>query len=440
MNEMKLEDLLSNDPDVRFGAATELGVRDADALEPEDYYVAVADRLRYRRDEDAMALLHRLLGHPEPLVQASAAGALAAKDPEVGVPFLEALLLTDDRKVRSRVVESLCRIRTGEHGRLLARTLWSLYQSRHTIDPSDDWTRDLRRSITNTLGILGDSYAVNSLGQAVMDVDPVVRANAALALGLIMDKQAVPVLVKALDDKDDRVRLEAVQALVLLEDPSVSTALLRKLDDPEPAVVAAATTGLGWFGNAEARPRLLRLIEGESDRIARAAFRSLRQIGFVVSVRELATTVDSPDTEVRTRSLAVTLLGLTGESEALLPLLTALRNRAVSVKIAAARALGRLAHRGATTHLVAVLEEDQPAVVHKEVVRALGELGDPSVGWALRQASKSRDRELAHAAELTLVRLGRAKSAPEQVEPSHESTRTRAPHLLLRAGRFDERL
>ena len=440
MNQTQFEDLLSNDPEIRREAAAELGVREADELEPEDYYVAVVDRLSYRHDEGAMGILHRLLGHPEPLVQASAAGALVARDPELGVPVLEALLLTDDRKVRHVVVESLCRIRTEECGRLLAQILWSLYQSRHTIDPCDDWTRDLRRSIVNTLGDICHPYALNSLGQAITDVDPGIRARAALALGLIMDKRAVPVLVKALDDKDDRVRFEAVEALGLLGDRSVSAALLRKLDDPEPAVVAAAATGLGWLGDAEAVPRLLRLVEGESDRIARAAFRSLRQIGYVVVVRELVAKLESPNTDVRTRSVVVALLGLTGGSEALPPLLTALWNRAVPVKIAAARALGRLANRRATGYLADVLEDDQPAAVHKEVVRALGELGNPSVRLALLQASKSRDRELARAAELTLVRLGLARFEREQTGPSQESGRTRAPHLLLRAGRFGERL
>ncbi len=440
MNKKGLEDLLSQDPDVRLKAASELGVRDADELEPVDYCVAVADRLRYRRGEDALLILHRLLAHPEPLVQASAAGALVPTDPEVAVPVLEALLLTDDRKVRYRVVESLCRIRTGENGRLLAKILWPLYQSRSAIDPSDDWIRDLRRLITNTLGDVGDSYAVISLEQAVTDVDPEVRANATEALGLINDQLAIPVLVQALDDKDDRVRLEAVKALGLLGDRSVSAAVLPKLDDPESAVAAAAATSLGWLGYVEAVPRLLRLIEGESDRIARASFQSLRQCGYVVSARELATKLESPDAEVRTRSMMVSLLGLTGEAEALPPLLTALGNRAVPVKIAAARALGRLADRRAAGYLAEVLEDDQPTVVHKEVVRALGALGDPSVGWVLRLASKSQDQELAHAAEATLVWLGLARLAPERSEPSRDSTHTRAPQLLLRAGRFGERL
>ncbi len=441
MDRSDIEELFSDDPGVRRDAADKLGVSDVDLPEPEDYYIAVATRLASRGAKEALPRLHRLLGHPEHLVRANAACAVAAIDPTVGVPILEILLMENDRGVRRRVMETLCRSRADGVGRLLARTLYAMYQARHAIDPRDDWTRDLRRRMTVALGIEGEPYALNSLGQAILDGDPQVRASAAWALGEIADAAVVPVLVDALDDPDDEVRFRAASSLGNLRDGRASDALLRKLDDPQPKVAAAAARSLGSLRKPRAVPELLRVIAGESDRVARAAFDALETIGYPTSVPELTDELASPDIDAERRVAAVSLLGLTGEGPALPPLLTALGNPAIPVRIAAARALGRLGNRAATGHLTDVLEdEDQPRDVLLAVLRALGDLGDTSAILALRAVSESPDQVLAKATHRTLVRLGYALVVTEKREALPDSVRTRAPRLLLRAGRFDERL
>ena len=100
------------------------------------------------------------------LVRASAAGAVARIDPALGLPILETLLEEDDREVRSRVVDALCDTDAPEVAGLLSRILLSLYPDNRAIDPSDDWTRDLRRRMTLTLGRKGDAYALPSLTHA----------------------------------------------------------------------------------------------------------------------------------------------------------------------------------------------------------------------------------------------------------------------------------
>ena len=441
MNRSDIEALFSDDPGVRRDAAGKLGVRDVDLLEPEDYCIEVATRLASRGGKEALPMLHRLLGHPEPLVRANAACAVAVIDPELGVPILETLLMENDRAVRRRVMETLCRIRADGVGRLLARTLYAMYQNRRAIDPRDDWTRDLRRLMTVALGMEGESYALNSLGQAIFDGDPQVRASAAWALGEIADAAVVPVLVHALDDPDDEVRFRAASSLENLRDGRASDALLRKLGDPQPRVAAAAARSLGSLRKPEAVPELLRVIAGESDRVARAAFDALGKIGYSTSVPQLTDELASPNTDVEREVAAVSLLGLTGEGPALPPLLTALGNAAIPVRIAAVRALGRLGNRAATGYLTEVLEdEDQPREVLLAVLRALGDLGDASAVLALRAASEWPDQMLATATHRTLVRLGYARVIPEKREALPDPGRTRAPRLLLRAGRFDERL
>ena len=147
--------LFSNDDTVRKAAAAKLGVRDPRLLEPEDYLIEVANRLGRRQARSALPRLQELLGHPDVLVRASAAGAVAKIDPALGLPMLEALLEEDNREVRSRVVDALCDTDAPEVAGLLSRILLSLYPDNRAIDPSDDWTRDLRRRMTLTLGLEG---------------------------------------------------------------------------------------------------------------------------------------------------------------------------------------------------------------------------------------------------------------------------------------------
>ena len=251
----------------------------------------------------------------------------------------------------------------------------------------------------------------------------------------------MPVLVHALDDPDDEVRLRAASSLENPRDGRASDALLRKLGDPQPRVAAAAARSLGALREPKAVPELMRVIAGESDRVARAAFDALGKIGYSTSVPQLTDELASPNTDVEREVAAVSLIGLTGEGPALPPLLTALGNAAIPVRIAAARALGRLGNRAATGYLTEVLEdEDQPRDVLLAVQRALGDLGDASAVLALRAASEWPDQVLATATHRTLVRLGYARVVPEEREALPDSGRTRAPRLLLRAGRFDERL
>ena len=213
MRRSEIEELFSEDNGVRSSAARKLGVRNADRLESEDYLAEVAERLASADGEAALPALHRLLGHPDALVRANAACSVAVLEPDLGVPILETLLSENDREVRRRALATLCRIRPPGVGPLLSRTLLTLYQAKLSIDPSDDWTRDLRRRMAVALGWEGEAYAVNSLRQAIRDGDPQVRAAAAWALGKIRNPAAMPDLVDALDDRDGAVRQRVVEAL-----------------------------------------------------------------------------------------------------------------------------------------------------------------------------------------------------------------------------------
>ena len=430
--------LFSNDKNVQIPAATELGVRNAQRLEPEDRLIAVANELGHLREDRALSKLQALLGHPDVLVRTSAAGAVARINPALGLPMLETLLEEDDREVRSRAVEALCDTDAPEVVGILSRILLSLYQDSRIIDPSDDWTHDLRGLMTRTLGRLQDAYALPSLMHAARDGDPKIRGDAVWALGMIKTVEALPILLQSLDDRDGTVRRQAAHALNGLEDPQATDALLRALHDPDPMVVAAAVAALASSSVQRAAPELLRLMGGESNRVARAAEAALDRVQYDLRVPTPTDQLAPPDTDTETKvAAAAAALGIIGNGGALMHLVTALDSRAVPVRVAAARALGRLGDRRAVPHLVGVLEDDSSAEVLQVAAQALGELGDPSVASALEAAKTSPSGAVRRAAQLALVRMGRSRIAPE--DPS-QRTRRPAPRLLMKRGTFDQRI
>ena len=435
--------LFSTNAELQSTAASRLGITDPASLEPEDRLIEIADRLGRREARAALPQLHMLLGHPDALVRASAAGAVAKIEPDLDLPILETLLEEESREVRCRVVKALCDLNAPGVARTLSRILLSLYGDRGGIDPSDDWTLDLRRQMTLMLGIWEDAYALASLTHAARDGDPKVRSNAVWALGMIRDTDTLPVLLQALQDTDEQVRRLAAEALNELRDPRAGDRLLQTLRDPNPQVVVAAVTALAVLRDRGAVPELLRIMGGESDRAARAAAAALSTLDHDLTAPTLIDRLVSPDSDTETKADAAAALGVMGDRDALPHLVTALRSGSVPVRIAAARALGRLGCLGrgfVVPRLAEVLEGEPSAEVMQVTARALGHLGDPSIAYALEAAQKSPNATARQAAQMALVRLGRARITPEDHHgPSHR-TRQRAPRLLMKRGTFDQRV
>ena len=85
---IRIDDLLAKDAPTRVRAAEQLGIASRQRLEDldyEEYLAVVAGRLAGVDAKTSMPLLHRLLGHPDPLVRANAAGSVAKHDPSLGL-------------------------------------------------------------------------------------------------------------------------------------------------------------------------------------------------------------------------------------------------------------------------------------------------------------------------------------------------------------------
>jgi HEAT repeat protein len=81
------------------------------------------------------------------------------------------------------------------------------------IERLKDRNSDVRRSVAEALGKIGDARAVEALIEALKDEDRGVRESVAWALGAIGDARAVDSLIKTLKDDDYFVRESAKVAL-----------------------------------------------------------------------------------------------------------------------------------------------------------------------------------------------------------------------------------
>ncbi|HEX5617044.1 MAG TPA: HEAT repeat domain-containing protein [Solirubrobacteraceae bacterium] len=207
------------------------------------------------------------------------------------------------------------------------------------------------------------------------------RASAAYSLGDMACSEAVPVLIDALDDRSDEVRAAAVRSLGRLRDPSVAEPLVESLVARR---VPRGMTGAALLEiGAPAVPELRRIARHENPRV---------------------------------RAVAVTVLGLVGDSGDADLALAALSDPIADVRAAAARALARIGMSAAEPALRTALDDDAP-VVRAEAAAAMGAIhAKQAVPRLLHIARTDRFRP-ARAAAQAVAEIDRAILAEAAARP-----------------------
>jgi HEAT repeat protein len=213
------------------------------------------------------------------------------------------------------------------------------------------------------------------------------RAAAAYALGDMACPEAVPVLTDALDDRNAEVRAAAVRSLGRLGDPTVAQTLVESL--------VAQRVPRGMAGSA------------------------LLQMGRV-AVPELRRIAAHEDPGVRT--IAVTVLGLVGDSGDEAVAVKAMSDPSPEVRAAAARALGRIGAMQADEALETALD-DPEHFVRAEAAEALGSIGDPSVIPRLVEIARTDRFKPARAAARAIAAIDPPTLQVEAAKPEA------GPHL-----------
>jgi HEAT repeat protein len=231
---------------------------------------------------------------------------------------------------------------------------------------------DVRKLLVDTLASIGDARAERPLVAVLVDPDPNVRAAAADALGALGGAAAQGALrgLARRADEDRLVRLAALRALAVLDAPMTPAELVPLLDDP---ILRPAALDLLGRSEEAAAPVLLKWLACDSRASRIAAARSLLRVlarsdgseaeSLVGAIREAAdgsAVVDDAiaslaDGDLPTQLFAVQFLGLVRATRAVVPILHAARDEALTEVC-----LGTLAELGSVAE--AALESAWPGL------------------------------------------------------------------------------
>lgn len=286
---------------------------------------------------ERLALLVEALGDPSWRVRKAAVERVVAHgdNDAVARDLIEALADGDNPGRRNSAVEAL--VACG------SRMLPSLLRAARSDDP------DVRKLAVDSLAGISDPDAGPLMLDLLADPDGNVRAAAADALGgLANPGSGSALLSRAVDTAEDAtVRFSCLRALGGLEEPLLARDLTPALEDP---ILRAAALDLLRNGDDEdAVSILLKGLAAGSRSVREAAIRSLvRLLGrrdgehtarLVARVREAAAAEPAvtesaiarlADADLATRLVLVQFLGLFGNAVAVVPMLQAGRDEALS--------------------------------------------------------------------------------------------------------------
>lgn len=273
---------------------------------------------------------------------------------------------------------------------------------------------NIRERAARALGELGDARAVEPLLKAVKySVDRYFQEAVCRALGQLKDPRAVDFLIGMLRDPDLHVRLAAVEALGQIKDRRAAAPLLRSLDKPDWSEREAAVLALGKIGDTRAMESLLELLRENDTRLSDAASVALAGMGGAV-VPPLLLLLKDPDTEIRHRGVSV-FTRLKDES-ALSPLILALEDPGSwEFRQGAALSLMNWGGSQAVEPLIKALKDPQPEV-RDSAALTLGSLGDSRAIPSLFEALQDSNQVVRIRAAFSLAILGDARGTAALLE------------------------
>jgi HEAT repeat protein len=375
------------------------------ADEPELARVAAA-ALAKIGDQRAFEPLLGVLGHPSAAVRQAAIGALnSLGHPELAaragallqaadahlresavkivgyfgypdyVPMLLECCRDPDLRVRTVALEHLPFV---EHPAIVHALTSSLHDEipavRIAAARAFGYVED-QQAVPLLIGALGDQdawvryFAARSLGHqrageaagtlaqlAQTDTAQQVRLAALEALGRIGGQRALAALIPfaALDDAE--LARAAIAALGQIDQPAAQSALLGLLDAHDRPLRLAAVEALGQHHGAAAVGPLLQLVAGAGP-LAQAAVAALARMATPEAIGALIELLAEP---ARRATIVAALAGV-GEGQAEL-VGRGLEHRQVAVRRSVVEALERMPHARGLEHIVAALDDPEPAV------------------------------------------------------------------------------
>jgi HEAT repeat protein len=252
------------------------------------------------------------------------------------------------------------------------------------------------------LGALPGTVSIEALLDAIESAgdDHALVAAALGSLAELASRQAVPRLRPLLGDVERRRHVPAVlKALGAAGDRVVISEIVPFLDHADAEVRLRAGEALVRLLDRRGWPVLFEILRGE-DAQGDSMVAALRDLGDLSS----ALTAFVGDDQYAMRRDAAEVLGTFGDTQAVMPLIDALRDINPWVRGAAAYSLGRLGDRRALRPLMAATQ-DSSGWVQQCALRALGLLGDKRALKTLEDYMFDRDPDIASAAQEAIAAL-----------------------------------
>jgi HEAT repeat protein len=238
-----------------------------------------------------------------------------------------------------------------------------------------------------------EGYRTDQLIRDLEAKDAEVRMNAAIDLGKINDPRVVPPLIAALKDKDRYVPARVEESLVALGPIAVEPliAALRNRDEPNRPVVARI---IGKIMDVRGIDPLMEVMKDSSPALVREARDALLKI--------LPAALKESRLDVRLK--AAKILQDVPDPVAVEPLIGALRDKDINIRLRAATALGKIG-RPAGKSLVGLLQDPDPEM-RRVAVEQLGKIRHPEALEPLLAALRDPDPNVQWWAAWALGEMG----------------------------------
>ena len=258
---------------------------------------------------------------------------------------------------------------------------------------------EIKRAAINALGRLGYKQATSALVK-VLQTEPELRVEAALALARIGDESALDPLLEMIGVSDSAVRQAVVGALNSIGSAKMPLRIKALLQDERPLVRESAARIAGYFGYPDCADLLVQCSQDEDERVRRAVVEHLPYLEDQRVLQILANSVkrDTP----RVRAAAAVAFGNVEDERVLPILLAALQDEDSWVRYFAARSLGRLALADSREALTEVARTDPFNHVRIAALEALGSIGGPEAAAAIATYLRAEDRDVARIAAVAL--------------------------------------
>jgi len=281
-----------------------------------------------------------------------------------------------------------------------------------------------------------DTCAVSTLVELMKDESSGIREYVAELLGDKGNTSAIPVLIEALKDTFPVVRKSAVMSLGKISDSSIVPVLINMLDDKDTEVRKNTVEALGKFGDASIVPNLVKMLNDKDAEVRKSTVKILGTIDTGdSSVIVMLMNVLKKDKDWLVRKEAAFVLGNIGNPS--IPFL--IKELKGSIKGLVALSLGKTGNVSLVPVLKKALNDENPET-RKYVAQAMGYLGRPAVValmTTLSTPNENKDKRKYAAEALGIV--GDSMAVPVLIEALNEKSediKNSAAEALKNIGQY----